>query len=107
MVPVSILLSTRKRRRYNKLKRKIDDCKDIDILKEYEQDIDKAIINKKVKVEHGMLLRNMFERVRDEFEDKEQVRLLGGKPQGDSGGMGGGPSLPGSRGPSPPQRGRY
>jgi len=119
MVPLSILLSTRKRRRYNKLKRKIDDCKDIDILKEYEQDIDNAIINKKVKVEHGMLLRNMFERVRDEFEDKEQVRLLGGKPQGDSGGMGGGPSspgargmgggtsLPGSRGPSPPQRGRY
>lgn len=119
MIPLSILLSTRKRRRYNKLKRKLGDCKDIDILKEYEKDIDEAVIHKKVKVEHGMLLRNMFERIRDEFEDKEQVRLLGGKPQGDSGGMGGGPSLPGSRGmgggtsspgsrgPSPQQRGRY
>lgn len=119
MIPLSILLSTRKRRRYKKLKRKLGDCKDIDVLKEYESEIDKAIINKKVKVEHGMLLRNMFERVRDEIDEKEQVRLLGGKPPGGSGGMGGGPSLPGSggmgrgpslpgsRGPSTPQRGRY
>jgi len=119
MIPLTFLALARKRRRYNKLKRKLGDCKDIDVLKEYEKSIDEAIIHKKVKVEHGMLLRNMFERIRDEFEDKEQVRLLGGKPQGDSGGMGRGPSLPGSRGmgrgtslagshgSSPPQRGRY
>ena len=51
----------------------------------------------------------MFERIRDDIDEKEQVRLLGGKkPPRDSGGMGGGgPSLPGSRGPSTPQRGRY
>ena len=119
MVPLTIIALARKRRRYKKLKRKLSDCSDIDVLKEYEEDIDKAIINKKVKVEHGMLLRNMFERVRDDFENKEQIRLLGGKPQDSAAGMGGGPSLPGSRGmgggssvpgsrgPSPPQRGRY
>lgn len=119
MIPITMFALARKRRRYKKLKRKLNDCTDIDVLKEYEEDIDQAIINKKVKVEHGMLLRNMFERIRDAFDDKEQVRLLGGKPQGStagmgggpsppgSRGMGGGPSVPGSRGPSPPQRGRY
>jgi hypothetical protein len=107
MIPLTFLALARKRRRYNKLKRKIGDCDDMDVLKEYENDIDQAIIQKKVKVEHGMLLRNMFERMRDEFDQKEQVRLLGGKPQGDSGGMGRGPSLPGARRSPPPQRGRY
>ena len=54
--------------------------------------------------EHGMLLRNMFERMRDQFEDQEQVRLLGGKGSAGSGGMGrGGGSQ--NIGPQLPQRG--
>ncbi|MDP6011595.1 MAG: hypothetical protein QF707_07365, partial [Candidatus Poseidoniaceae archaeon] len=41
--------------------------KDIDILEEYEGDIDDMIMKKKIKVEHGMILRNQFERVRDKL----------------------------------------
>ena len=70
------------------------------MLKAYEEDIDDLVVHRKVKVEHGMLLRNMFERMRDQFEDQEQVRLLGGKASSGSGGVGrgggqqSGPQLP-------------
>ena len=113
MFPLAVFALLRKRRRYKKIRRKLEDCKDIDVLKAYEEDIDHVIINRKVKVEHGMLLRNMFERLRDEFEDKEQVRLLGGKaPTGTGGGgnrpggPGGGLQRPGGARPTP-GRGRY
>ena len=104
MIPLTVFALLRKRRRYKKLRNRIEECKDLDMLKEYEEEIDDYVINRKVKVEHGMLLRNMFERMKEEFEDQEQVRLLGGKSASGSGGMGGGdrqqggPMRPGSRG---------
>ncbi len=104
MIPITVFLSTRKRRRYKKMRNRLEDCNDIDMLKEYEEDIDELVVHRKVKVEHGMLLRNMFERMRDQFEDQEQVRLLGGKGSAGSGGMGrGGGSQ--NIGPQLPQRG--
>ena len=104
MIPITVFLSTRKRRRYKKMRNRLEDCNDIDMLKEYEEDIDELVVHRKVKVEHGMLLRNMFERMRDQFEDQEQVRLLGGKSSAGSGGMGrGGGSQ--NIGPQLPQRG--
>ena len=102
MIPLTVFALMRKRRRYKKMRNRLEDCKDMDMLKEYEDDIDDMVINRKVKVEHGMLLRNMFERMKEQFEDQEQVRLLGGKSGAGSGGMGrggnmqqSGPMLPG------------
>ena len=100
MIPITVFALMRKRRRYKKMRNRLEDCKDVDMLKEYEEDIDDLVVHRKVKVEHGMLLRNMFERMRDQFEDQEQVRLLGGKGASGSGGMGrsggqqSGPQLP-------------
>jgi len=100
MIPITVFALMRKRRRYKKMRNRLEDCKDVDMLKAYEEDIDDLVVHRKVKVEHGMLLRNMFERMRDQFEDHEQVRLLGGKASSGSGGMGrgggqqSGPQLP-------------
>jgi len=103
MIPLTVFALMRKRRRYKKMRNRLEDCKDLDMLKEYEDDIDDMVINRKVKVEHGMLLRNMFERMKEEFEDQEQVRLLGGKSSAGSGGMGSGGNMQQS-GPMIPER---
>ena len=103
MIPLTVFALMRKRRRYKKMRNRLEDCKDLDMLKEYEEDIDDMVINRKVKVEHGMLLRNMFERMKEQFEDQEQVRLLGGKSSAGSGGMGRGGNMQQS-GPMIPER---
>ena len=103
MIPLTVFALMRKRRRYKKMRNRLEECKDLDMLKEYEDDIDDVVINRKVKVEHGMLLRNMFERMKEQFEDQEQVRLLGGKSSSGPGGMGRGGNMQQS-GPMMPER---
>ncbi len=68
LLPLSLLMMMRKGRRFKKMRKRLGNCNDMDILKEYEGDIDQMILKKKVKVEHGMLLRNQFERIRDDIE---------------------------------------
>ena len=68
LLPLSLLMVMRKGRRFKKMRKRLGNCNDMDILKEYESDIDQMILKKRVKVEHGMLLRNQFERIRDDIE---------------------------------------
>ena len=85
ILPLTMFALLAKGRRYKKMKKRLEACKDADVLSEYEKDIDDLIMKKKVKVEHGMLLRNLFERIRDkisEVKDKPSIP----KRSGDSGG---------------------
>ena len=125
MIPITIFALLRKGRRYKKMRRSIDNCKDIDILSEYERGIDDVIMKKKIKVEHGMLLRNLFERKREELDTKKSISGLKRNTSGNSsneqgrrsmgrgvpGGMQGGGMGPqqrnqGQQGPQRPSPGR-
>jgi len=93
LLPLSLVLMLRKGRRYKKMRKRLDTCKDVDILEEYEGDIDDMIMKKKIKVEHGMILRNQFERVRDKLSGGSSAAPTRASPpqQGFGGGGGGGP----------------
>jgi hypothetical protein len=89
ILPLTMFALLAKGRRYKKMKKRLEACKDADILAEFEKEIDTLIMKKKVKVEHGMLLRNLFERIRDkmsEAKDKPSIpqrsRDSGGPSQG-------------------------
>ena len=109
MIPITIFALLRKGRRYKKMRKTLENCDDLDILSEYEEGIDQVIMKKKVKVEHGMLLRNLFERKRDSLDTKKSIPGLkqsgagGGSRTGVSGGSQGGKneSQQGPQGPSP------
>ena len=107
---------------------------DLDDMDDMESKIDKMIERGSVKVEHGLLLRNQFERVRDKLTGKGQLerirntpsvmqdysnsqipnqppqRSSSGPPPGrsrrDSSSLRGGPSRPKSPGRTPSSRSR-
>jgi len=89
MAPLTVFALLAKRRRYKKVRRKLNDAFSLEELEEYEPDIDRLILKGKVRVEHGVLLRNLFERRREEFEENESqtetVSLKGGAETGSSG----------------------
>jgi hypothetical protein len=89
MIPITIFALLRKGRRYKKMRKTLENCEDPDILSEYEEGIDLVIMKKKVKVEHGMLLRNLFERKRDAFDSKKSIPGLKQSGAGGGGGQGG------------------
>jgi hypothetical protein len=85
ILPLTMFALLAKGRRYKKMKKRLEACKDADILLEFEKDIDTLIMKKKVKVEHGMLLRNLFERIRDkmsEAKDKPNIPPRSGGNEG-------------------------
>ena len=91
ILPLTMFALLAKGRRYKKMKKRLETCKDADILLEFEKDIDTLIMKKKVKVEHGMLLRNLFERIRDkmgEAKDKPSIPQRNGDSGGPSQGHG-------------------
>jgi len=100
MIPITIFALLRKGRRYKKMRKSIDNCKDFDILTEYETDIDDVIMKKKIKVEHGMLLRNLFERKREQLDTKKSISGLKRSSSGNrnQGGGGGGMNPRGNQG---------
>ena len=121
MIPITIFALLRKGRRYKRMRRTLEGCNDIDILNEYEEGIDNVIMKKKIKVEHGMLLRNLFERKREELDTKKSVTGMKRNSSGNSnndqgrrsmgrgvpGGMqGGGMGNERSQGPQRPSPGR-
>ena len=71
------------------MRKTIENCEDPDILSEYEEGIDLVIMKKKVKVEHGMLLRNLFERKRDAFDSKKSIPGMKQSESRGGGGQGG------------------
>ena len=95
LLPLSMVLMLRKGRRYKKMRKRLDSCKDLDILEEFEGDIDEMIMKKKVKVEHGMILRNQFERIRDKLSGGSSAApTRASPPQQGFGGSGGGGGPP-------------
>ena len=91
ILPLTMFALLAKGRRYKKMKKRLETCKDADVLSEYETDIDDLIMKKKVKVEHGMLLRNLFERIRDkmgEAKDKPSIPKRSGGSEGPNQGRG-------------------
>ena len=84
MIPITIFALLRKGRRYKRMRRTLEGCNDIDILTEYEEGIDNVIMKKKIKVEHGMLLRNLFERKREELDTKKSVTGMKRNTSGNS-----------------------
>jgi len=105
LLPLSLVLMLRKGRRYKKMRKRLDSCKDADILEEYESDIDQMIMKRKVKVEHGMLLRNQFERIRDELSGgSSSAPSRSSPPQQGFRGPGGGQGGNFGGGGGPPER---
>ena len=123
MIPITIFALLRKGRRYKRMRRTLENCKDSDILSEYEKGIDDVIMKRKIKVEHGMLLRNLYERKREELEENKSISglkrnssgnasndqgrrsMARGEPGGQGGGMG--PERhQGQQGPQRPSPGR-
>ena len=107
LLPLSALLLMRKRRRFRKFRKKMNRIDDLDDMEDMEGRIDKMIERGSVKIEHGLLLRNQFERVRDKLTGKGQLDRIRSSPSvmseyesGESAGM---PSSPqrNSRGPPP------
>ena len=100
ILPLSMFGMLRKGRRYKKVNKQIRNCKGLDNLNKFEPMIDSMIIGKKVKVEHGILLRNLFERLRSQMEDAPQMPIgVGTSRIGGGGGRRGSPpqSRPGTR----------
>ena len=133
LLPLSALLLMRKRRRFKKFRKKMNRLDDLDEMEDMEGRIDKMIERGSVKVEHGLLLRNQFERVRDKLTGKSQLdrirtspsnhpaypsersvgkpsappqRSPGGPPSSVSRGRGGGGSGPPRGGAARPSSGR-
>ena len=69
MIPITLIAMRRKKRRYKKTVVKLTELDNPKALDEVEEYIDDMILNHKVAIEHGVVLRNMFERKRDELLD--------------------------------------
>jgi len=69
MVPLTLFALMRKKRRYKKVRRHLEEIDNLDELEGAEAEIDRLILKGQVKVEHGVLLRNLFERQRDALSE--------------------------------------
>jgi hypothetical protein len=73
MLPFVIFLSRRKHRRFKRFKRKLESVESEDELKGSEDAIDKMIEKNRVKIQHALLLRNMFERKVELFKQNSKI----------------------------------
>jgi len=71
LLPLSMMMVMRKGRRYKKMKKSLENFDDVTLVSDFETEIDDLIAKKKVKLEHGILLRNQFERIRDDLEKQQ------------------------------------
>jgi len=98
MVPITLFALLRKKRRYKRMRRRLDEVDELDELEGVELIIDKMILKGRVKVEHGILLRNQFERRREDLMEEVGSVSSGGswrestRPLDDSDGPGYGES---------------
>ncbi|MGY8755189.1 MAG: hypothetical protein ACKVIR_05810 [Candidatus Poseidoniales archaeon] len=70
LLPASFFLVMRKGKRFKKVRKQLRNTTNIAQLEGAEQMIDNLILKNKVKVVHGVLLRNQFERCRDKLKEK-------------------------------------
>ena len=80
LLPLSIVVLMRKSLRYKKVKRRLENLDEPGELDDFEEEIDELIGKGKVKVEHGLLLRNLFERTRDELAFSSTEQQLADRP---------------------------
>jgi hypothetical protein len=67
LLPASLLLLLRKRGRFKKMRKRLKSVDSVDELGGAEEAIDRLIMKNRVKVVHGILLRNLYERRRDQL----------------------------------------
>jgi len=67
LLPASLLLLLRKRGRFKKMRKHLESVGSVDELDGAEGAIDRLIMKNRVKVVHGILLRNLYERRRDQL----------------------------------------
>lgn len=65
LLPASVWIATGKKRRFKRTRRKLNHVQDLDDLRPYDRQIDELIEGGKLRAEHGLLLRNIFERRRE------------------------------------------
>ena len=72
---MTLVAIRRKKRRYKKIRAKLTDLDNPKALENVEEMIDKLILNHKVSIEHGVLLRNLYERKKDELLEVKSNNL--------------------------------
>ena len=85
MVPLTLFALMRKKRRYKRLRRRMNEMEDLEELEAAEPLLDKFILKGKIRVEHGLLLRNLYERRREEMMGEEGA--MSDTPSHGAGGM--------------------
>jgi len=76
MIPLSLMGIMRKGRRYKKIRRKLERVNNLEDLKGAEETLDNLILTKKIKVEHGVILHNLYERKASQMENRENIQTL-------------------------------
>jgi len=69
VAPLSLWAVLRKGRRFRRIRKRLTRVDEMEDLNEYESKIDHLIEKNKVKIQHGMLLRNLYERRKEEMEE--------------------------------------
>jgi hypothetical protein len=80
LLPASLFLVMRKGFRFKKIRRQLRDTTSIAQLEGAEEMIDNLILKNKVKVVHGVLLRNQFERCRENLKEKADAPVKRVRP---------------------------
>jgi hypothetical protein len=83
LLPASLLLVLRKRRRYKRFSKRLKSAESMDDLAGAEEEIDRLITKRKLKIDQALLLRNQFERLSASFSG-EGPPMLSQNRQGDS-----------------------
>jgi hypothetical protein len=81
MIPITFMAMMRKRFRYRRFRKRLEQADSMDDLEGAEEALDKMITKRKLKVEQAMLLRNQLERMwvdYDEEPDSDMGRGSGG-----------------------------
>ena len=73
MFPFVIFLSRSKHRRFKRFKRRLESVESKSGLEGVEDAIDRMIEKNKVKIQHSLLLRNMFERKAEQFKEESSI----------------------------------
>lgn len=90
LLPASLIAVTRKRRRYRRARRRLMHARDRSELEPWDTTIDQYIEKGRVKVEHGILLRNLYDRRRGQLASGSGEDALDYGSGGLGGGSGGG-----------------
>jgi hypothetical protein len=83
LLPASLLLVLRKRRRYKRFSKRLKSAESMDDLAGAEEEIDRLITKRKLKIDQALLLRNQFERLSASFSE-EGPPMLSQNRQGGS-----------------------